>query len=123
MKIHTSLLLTTLVLASPSLWAADASHGEALFKQECSDCHNATIPGKNRKGPALFGVVNRPNGSLADYNYSDGMRQQHFDWDISHLDAYLAAPKKAIPGGKMKYDGLEDGVARADIIAYLSQNH
>jgi cytochrome c2 len=25
-----------------------------------------------------------------------------------------------VPGGKMKYDGLDDAVARSDVIAYLS---
>ena len=34
-------------------------------------------------------------------------------------EAYITQPRKVVPGGKMKYDGLDDGAARADIIAYL----
>ena len=39
---------------------------------------------------------------------------------IAALDAYLAAPKKFVPGGKMKYDGLAGTAERANLLAYLA---
>ena len=38
----------------------------------------------------------------------------------ARLDAYLAAPKKFVPGGKMKYDGLAGTAERANLLAYLA---
>jgi cytochrome c len=48
------------------------------------------------------------------------MRARDITWSSRQLDAYLTAPKKFVPGGKMKYDGLEDSQARADLIAFLA---
>lgn len=41
-------------------------------------------------------------------------------WTAQSLDAYITNPKAAVPGGTMKYDGLADAKARADLIAYLA---
>ena len=39
---------------------------------------------------------------------------------VDNFDAYLAAPKKFVPGGKMKYDGLAGTAERANLLAYLA---
>jgi hypothetical protein len=36
------------------------------------------------------------------------------------VDPHGARPKKAVPGGVMKYDGLPDAKARADLIEHLA---
>lgn len=38
-------------------------------------------------------------------------------------DSPLAAPKKFVPGGKMKYDGLAGAAERANLLAYLATLH
>jgi cytochrome c len=41
-------------------------------------------------------------------------------WTQEKLDAYLAYPRKVVPGTKMKYDGLADSNARGELIQFLS---
>ncbi|MPN52924.1 Cytochrome c2 [bioreactor metagenome] len=47
------------------------------------------------------------------------MKQSGITWAPDKVDAYITQPKKIVTGGKMKYDGLNDASARADVIAYL----
>lgn len=113
-------LLAVAALGGSQAWAAgDAKKGVDTFAEECGDCHS-TIPGKNKKGPSLHGVVGRKSGSIADFTgYSDAMKQAGITWTPEKIDAYIAQPRKIVPGGKMKYDGLDDAAARADVIAFL----
>lgn len=113
-------MLLLAMLAGTQAWAAgDARKGADVFAEECGDCHSA-VAGKNKKGPSLNGVFNRKAGSLADFSgYSDAMKQSGIVWNPEKVDAYIAQPRKVVPGGKMKYDGLGDAAARADVIAYL----
>lgn len=107
-------------LAPIHSWAAgDAKRGADVFAEECGDCHS-TIAGKNKKGPSLNGVLGRKAGSVGDFSgYSDAMKQSGITWNVERIDAYINHPKKVVAGGKMKYDGLDDAAARADVIAYL----
>ena len=112
--------LASLIVVSQAWAAGDAKKGADVFAEECGDCHSAT-PGKNKKGPALFGVVGRKAGSVADFSgYSDAMKQSGITWAADRIDAYITHPRKIVAAGKMKYDGLDDATARADVIAYLS---
>lgn len=113
-------LAAALILtAGQALAAGDAKRGADVFAEECGDCHSA-IPGKNKKGPTLIGVNGRKAGAVADFSgYSDAMKQSGITWAAEKIDAYIMAPRKVVPGGKMKYDGLADGGSRADVIAYV----
>ena len=115
-----SLVAATLALATSHVHAAgDAKRGADVFAEECGDCHSA-IAGKNKKGPSLNGVNGRKAGSVADFSgYSEAMKQSGITWSPDKIDAYITAPRKVVAGGKMKYDGLADAGARADVIAYL----
>lgn len=115
------LFAAALILGCAAAGAAgNAKKGADTFAEECGDCHS-TVAGKNKKGPSLFGVVGRPAGSVADFaGYSDAMKQLGYVWTADKLEIYIAQPRKVVPGGKMKYDGLDDAQARADVIAYLS---
>jgi len=99
--------------------AGNPTQGASVFDTECSDCHSVTA-GKNKKGPSLFGVVGRTPATIENFKYSDAMRANHTTWSAEQLDAYITAPKRVVPGGKMKYDGLANATERADLIAYLS---
>lgn len=103
----------------PAHAAGDAAKGADVFAEECAECHSPK-EGKNKKGPSAFDVVGRKAGTVADFNYSDGLKASGITWSPDKIDAYVTAPKKVVPGGRMKYEGLEDAKARADLIAYLA---
>jgi cytochrome c len=115
------LLACTLLLGHVTVHAAgNAKKGSDAFVQECGDCHS-TVAAKSKKGPSLFGVVGRTAGTAADFaGYSEAMKQAGFAWLPEKIDGYIAQPRKVVPGGKMKYDGLADADARSDIVAYLA---
>ncbi|WP_414674565.1 c-type cytochrome [Luteibacter sp.] len=109
--------------ASPAVRAGDASAGADVFKSECAECH-AVKEGRNKKGPSLFGIVGRPSGSIADYSYSDALKQANWTWTADKLHWYLSQPAKtANPGTKMKYDGLTDAKQLDDLLSYLGNVH
>ncbi|MBB4132664.1 MULTISPECIES: c-type cytochrome [unclassified Xanthomonas] len=114
-------LLLAGALVSPSARAGD---GKSVFMTECAECHSAA-QGKNKKGPSLFGVTGRPAASLADYsNYSDALKGSKWQWTPDKLKAYLSqSSSKALPGTKMKYEGLEDQKELDALIAYLNTLH
>jgi cytochrome c len=114
-----ALILTSTLLSPLAAHAAgDAKKGADVFASECGDCHSPK-EGKAKKGPPLFGVIGRKAGSVADFAYSDAMKAAGWTWSTDKVDAYITHPKKVVAGGKMKYDGLDDPAARADVIAYI----
>ena len=114
------LTMAVMTLAPVVSWGAgDAQAGIDVFAGQCAECHSMK-QGKNKKGPSLFAVVGRKAATVADFNYSDAMKSTGYTWTPEQIDAYVTAPKKAVPGGIMKYDGLPDAKARADLIAYLA---
>lgn len=110
-------------MASLSAAAGEPDAGAKVFKSECAECHTVR-QGHNKKGPSLFGIVGRPSASLPDFNYSDALRSRHWTWTEDQLRTYISQPaKKADPGTKMKYDGLDDPKQVDDLISYLSTLH
>ncbi|TAK84186.1 MAG: c-type cytochrome [Aquabacterium sp.] len=99
--------------------SGDARRGAGVFATECSECHSVR-EGKDGKGPTLFAVLGREAGSRPSYAYSEAMRRQGQTWTTDRLEAYISNPRKAVPGGKMDYDGLPDAAQRADLLAYLA---
>jgi cytochrome c len=102
--------------------AADLNRGTKIFQEECAECHSVK-EGKNKKGPSLWLIGSRKAASIADFNYSDSMKESGITWTAEKIDAYISHPKQVVPAGKMKYDGLESNVDRADVIAYLMTLH
>jgi cytochrome c len=100
---------------------ADLTNGEAKFAL-CASCHTITPGGPNMTGPHLHGVVGRKAGSVADYNYSDAVKNAGFTWDAAHLDPWLTNPRAVFPQTKMSFVGLKDAKDRTDVIAYLMVN-
>jgi cytochrome c len=103
---------------APAAWAGDAAAGGKVFATECAECHSVR-EGKDKKGPSLYGIVGAKAAQRAGFVYSDALQKSGITWTPEQLAAYIAAPKKLVPGGKMKYDGLPDPGQRDDLIAYL----
>jgi cytochrome c len=96
----------------------DLKRGAAVFATQCSECHSVK-EGKDRKGPSLFAVLGRKSASNSGFDYSDAMKKSGIVWTADRLQAYITSPKKTVPGGKMKYDGLDNAAEMADLLAYL----
>ncbi len=97
---------------------ADPAAGEGLTRQ-CAACHDFEKGGPNKVGPHLWDVVGRDVASVADFNYSDALKQVDGDWTFDKLNAFLKAPREDVPGTAMSFAGIKDDKKRADLIAYL----
>lgn len=97
--------------------AADAARGEQVYRK-CVSCHTLEVNGRNRVGPRLHGLFGRVAGSVADFRYSDALKNSGIVWTDQTLDAYLKDSEAFVPGTKM-YGGLSLDQDRADLIAYL----
>ena len=99
----------------------DLTHGEKVFKK-CAACHSIVKGGKNKIGPALYNVVGRKIGIVADYKYSKALASYDKEWTVEELNGYLIKPAKWIKGTKMAFAGLRKEKDRASVIKYLNQN-
>lgn len=115
----TALLAMTVSAAAEG----DVKKGEKVFKK-CKACHAVGEKAKNKVGPQLNGVVDRPLGAVEGFKYSKALlakAEEGLVWDAANLSAYLTKPKDFIPKGKMAFAGLKKEADRENIIAYLAQ--
>ena len=99
----------------------DITLGEKVFKK-CAACHSIIKGGKNNIGPALYNVVGRKTGAVADYKYSKALASFDKEWTLEELNGYLIKPAKWVKGTKMAFAGLRKEKDRASVIKYLNQN-
>jgi len=101
--------------------STSAAEGAKVFKK-CAACHSIAEGGKNKIGPALWGVLGRQAGSLPDYKYSKAMVAHGKKWSFEEMNGFLLKPKDWIKGTKMSYSGLKNEKERAAVILYMNQN-
>jgi len=121
-------VLQIAVFGAAILCAADLSQaqnlaeGRKLFERTCTPCHNYDRDGEpDMYGQTLnlYGVVGRKAGSVAGFEYSEGLRTSGIVWNEAIIDTFITAPKKLVPGTRMELPGVEDGETRTSIIRYL----
>ena len=101
--------------------STSATEGEKVFKK-CAACHSIAEGGKNKIGPALWGVLGRQAGSLPDYKYSKAMAAHGKKWSFEEMNGFLIKPKEWIKGTKMAFAGLKNAKERAAVILYMNEN-
>ncbi|MBF0414809.1 MAG: cytochrome c family protein [Magnetococcales bacterium] len=128
------LISLALLVVAAGFWIrsrADLQIGERLAKNNCNVCHDLTRAKKNEKGPYLWGIVNRPAGSV-DFPYS-GPFLNHIHanpvvWSEDNLERFLANPGLFIPQIRMAqhtvehpfaFDGMDSAANRRDLVAWL----
>ena len=98
----------------------DPNSGARQFRA-CAACHSL-VPGRNRTGSSLAGVVGRKAGTADGVRrYSSALTDSGVVRDERSLDAWTANPEAFLPGTRKGFRGLPDAQARADLIAYLVQ--
>ena len=95
--------------------------GKKVFKK-CVACHSIAKGGSNKIGPALWGVLGRKAGSVADYKYSKAMAAHGKSWSVEEMNGFLIKPKEWIKGTKMSFAGLKNAKDRAAVILYMNKN-
>ena len=101
--------------------STNAAEGTKIFKK-CAACHSITEGGANKIGPALWGVLGRPAGSVPGYKYSKAMAAHGKNWSFEEMNGFLTKPKDWIKGTKMSFAGLKKAEHRAAVILYLNEN-
>ena len=113
-----AVLLLMPILLPPSAMAED---GAQAFTP-CRACHSLDPAERNLPGPNLSGVVGRPIGGDAAFDYSPVLRKardQGLRWDATRLEAFLADPAAMFPGLWMSMRGIEDAAERQALVRLL----
>ena len=101
--------------------STNAAEGAKVFKK-CAACHSIVEGGANKIGPALWGVLGRKVGSVADYKYSKALVAYGKNWSFEEMNGFLIKPKDWIKGTKMSFAGLKNAKDRASVILYMNEN-
>ncbi|MDP2733227.1 MAG: cytochrome c family protein [Hoeflea sp.] len=125
MRISISMLFGAVIAAAVSVPTAafadgDAAKGAKVFKK-CAACHTAT-EAKNKVGPHLVDIIDRPVASVEDFKYSKPMTDHAAEvptWTVEALETYLRNPKGVVKGTKMAFAGLKKDDEVENVIAYL----
>ena len=109
-----------LIVMGSTAMAADAAHGQQLFRDQCGVCHTAGDgDGAGGAGPALKGVVGRKVGGDTNFAYTQVLSDSKESWTTDSLSTFLSDPNKAKPGTSMPI-AVKSDTDRADLIAYLA---
>ena len=102
------------------LAAADLAKGEKVGKK-CVACHEFQHGGKNKVGPGLYDIVNRPIASVDGFGYSGALKTyaEGKTWTYAELNGFLFKPKSHVKGTSMGFAGIKKTEDRAAMIAYL----
>ena len=98
--------------------SANADNGKKVAAK-CIACHTMEKGGANKIGPNLYGILGHQVAAQQGFSYSNAMKAKGGVWDYEHLNEFVAAPTKIVPGTKMTFAGLDKVKERADLIAYL----
>ena len=106
-KAHFIFILMLMVVAVLGLWLHRSSieEGERMAIANCGSCHDLSAKKINKKGPYLWGIVNRRAGMIEGFSYSEAFRQfadsRQFFWSEINLDMLITDPDLLIPGTRM----------------------
>lgn len=115
------LTAVALIVTGSSALAADAAHGQELYRAQCGICHQGGEgDGDGGAGPSLRGVVGRKIGGDAAFGgYTPALSEAKGNWSEASLSTFLTDPNKDKPGTAMPI-AIKNDAERADIIAYLA---
>lgn len=95
--------------------------GKKVFRK-CASCHAIGEGARNKSGPELNNILDRPIGSIDGFKYSNVLKDAGSAgqvWDVETLSAFLANPRQSMRGTKMAFSGLKKESDIAAMLAYL----
>ena len=101
--------------------AFDNEQAKKSFKK-CAACHAIGPDSKNKVGPQLNGLKNRPYASIDGYKYSRAFQKAAETgavWTAESLDQFLLKPKAIVPGTKMGFGGIKDNEERSNLVSWI----
>jgi cytochrome c len=98
---------------------ADVNAGKKIFNK-CKACHSVDKE-KNKVGPHLVKIFGRNAAVIEGFKYSNALKSSNIIWDEETLSAYIANPKKYVPGTKMSFRGLKKENQILDLLEYLKE--
>jgi len=112
-------IAVTVMMAGRSAAAdGNAEQGRMVFRV-CAACHSVE-KGVHRTGPSLAKIWGQKAGTIEGFRrYSKALKTADVEWDDTTLDQWLTNPRALIPGNRMIFRGMDNGVQRADLIAFL----
>jgi cytochrome c len=113
-----AVLLASALLSTTGQAQTPGKVGKELFEKRCGGCHALD---RDKEGPRLGGVYGRATGSIATFQYSDGLQKAKFTWTEEKLDQWLADPEKLVADNDMTFH-VESADERRAIISYLKNS-
>ena len=111
------LMLMTVVVLGWWLHRSSIEEGERMAIANCGGCHDLSAKKINKKGPYLWGIVNRRAGIIDGFSYSEAFRQfadsRQFSWSEINLDMLITDPDRLIPGTRMAQQESDSKHAKA----------
>jgi len=110
-------MLMMVVVLGWWLHRSNVEEGERMATANCGSCHDLSAKKINKKGPYLWGIVNRRAGMIDGFSYSEAFRQfadsRKFSWSEVNLDMLITDPDQLIPGTRMAQQESDSGHAKA----------
>jgi cytochrome c len=69
----------------------------------------------------LVKIFGRKAAVIEGFKYSNALKSSNIIWDEETLSAYIANPKKYVPGTKMSFRGLKKENQILDLLEYLKE--
>lgn len=104
---------------SPAPSSADVMKRGAKLYKRCVSCHTLKEGERHKVGPNLWAVYGATAGMREGFSYSKAMKNSNIVWTDETLDAYIANPKKYMPGNRMTYTGLRKAQDRDALFTYI----
>lgn len=98
----------------------DVEAGAKVFKK-CAACHSVE-EAKNKVGPHLVGIYDRPVASVEGFKYSKAMvafAEGDKVWSEDLMREYFVAPRAIVKGTKMAFAGVRKPKDLDNLMAYL----
>ena len=133
---HKPFIFMLMVVFMLGLWLhwSSIEKGERLAVKNCGGCHDLSAEKKNKRGPYLWGIVNRRAGIAEGFEYSEAFRQfadaRQYVWSEINLDLLITDPDKLIPGIRMAkkegdskhakaFENMQNLDSRRELITFL----